>query len=125
MFIVAASKVCRKVLLPSLLASVEGHVVLAQKLDCKAVVYTPDTISIAQSISSGVPTVKLVEAPGFEELIDDSMLAPHYPYEKTFDESEWDPVFVVHTSGTTGTPKPVVYTQGHMSDYSLWEPSQK
>jgi acyl-CoA synthetase (AMP-forming)/AMP-acid ligase II len=35
-----------------------------------------------------------------------------YPYDKTFDEAEWDPLVVLHTSGSTGLPKPIVARQG-------------
>jgi acyl-coenzyme A synthetase/AMP-(fatty) acid ligase len=33
-----------------------------------------------------------------------------YPFEKTFAESRNDPVFVLHTSGSTGIPKPLTFT---------------
>ncbi|KAK7968053.1 uncharacterized protein PG986_002330 [Apiospora aurea] len=36
----------------------------------------------------------------------------HFPYDKTFDEAEWDPLCVLHTSGSTGHPKPVVVRNG-------------
>ncbi|KAJ0123869.1 nonribosomal peptide synthetase [Diaporthe amygdali] len=37
---------------------------------------------------------------------------PHFPYTKTFDEAEWDPFLVLHTSGSTGLPKPIIVRQG-------------
>ncbi|OIW26213.1 acetyl-CoA synthetase-like protein [Coniochaeta ligniaria NRRL 30616] len=36
----------------------------------------------------------------------------HFPYGKTAEEAEWDPLVVLHTSGSTGFPKPVVSRQG-------------
>ena len=33
-----------------------------------------------------------------------------FPYEKTFKEAAHDPIMIVHTSGTTGMPKPIVWT---------------
>jgi len=38
-----------------------------------------------------------------------------YPYHKTFEEGEWDPLMVLHTSGSTGFPKPVVCRQGMLA----------
>lgn len=37
---------------------------------------------------------------------------PHFPYNKTFEEGEWDPFSVLHTSGSTGLPKPIIVRQG-------------
>lgn len=33
-------------------------------------------------------------------------------YTKTFEEAEWDPLLILHTSGSTGLPKPIVVRQG-------------
>ncbi|KAK4447368.1 hypothetical protein QBC34DRAFT_440122 [Podospora aff. communis PSN243] len=38
-----------------------------------------------------------------------------YPYKKTFEEAEWDPLVLLHTSGSTGLPKPVVCRQGMLA----------
>ena len=36
----------------------------------------------------------------------------HYEYNKTFDEAAQDPFIVVHTSGSTGLPKPITLYHG-------------
>lgn len=38
-----------------------------------------------------------------------------FPYNKTFEEAEWDPLLILHTSGSTGLPKPVVVRQGMLA----------
>lgn len=40
---------------------------------------------------------------------------PHFPYNKTYEEAQWDPVVVLHTSGSTGFPKPIVARVGMIS----------
>jgi acyl-CoA synthetase (AMP-forming)/AMP-acid ligase II len=37
-----------------------------------------------------------------------------FPYNKSVEQSRWDPLVVLHTSGSTGTPKPIVVRQGAM-----------
>lgn len=39
----------------------------------------------------------------------------HYPFDKTFEEAEWEPLCVLHTSGSTGLPKPVLIRQGMLA----------
>ncbi|KAI1364341.1 hypothetical protein F5Y08DRAFT_217449 [Xylaria arbuscula] len=36
----------------------------------------------------------------------------HFPYDKTFEQAEWEPFVVMHTSGSTGLPKPVIARTG-------------
>ena len=38
-----------------------------------------------------------------------------YPYHKSFEEAEWEPLVVLHTSGSTGFPKPIVVRQGMLA----------
>ncbi|KAG5657624.1 hypothetical protein KAF25_007657 [Fusarium avenaceum] len=37
-----------------------------------------------------------------------------FPYNKSAEETQWDPLVVLHTSGSTGTPKPIVVRQGSL-----------
>lgn len=52
---------------------------------------------------------------------------PHFPYTKSFEQAEWDPLVVLHTSGSTGLPKPIVVRQGAMAvsdgfhNYPEWQ----
>ena len=39
----------------------------------------------------------------------------HYEYKKTFEEAAHDPFIVVHTSGSTGLPKPIILYHGGMA----------
>ena len=48
-------------------------------------------------------------------------IAPHYPCRKTFAEAKDEPWVIFHTSGTTGLPKKVTYTQCMMASIDLAE----
>jgi acyl-coenzyme A synthetase/AMP-(fatty) acid ligase len=43
-----------------------------------------------------------------------------YPYTKTFDEARQDPFVVLHTSGSTGFPKPVILTHGTLAHHDTF-----
>lgn len=40
---------------------------------------------------------------------------PPFPYNKTFEQGEWDPLLVLHTSGSTGLPKPITVIHGMLA----------
>ena len=52
--------------------------------------------------------MRVYQIPELQDLLDPDH--PHYPYEKTFDEARDKPLVALHTSGTTGFPKPVIWT---------------
>jgi len=55
--------------------------------------------------------MKTLQLPGVDELLDAKATEP-FPYGKTFNEAINDPFCVLHTSGTTGVPKPISWTHG-------------
>ena len=64
--------------------------------------------------------VDLISASGFEPIPIpslDTFLSPegevkHYPYTRSFEEAKHEPFAVLHTSGSTGLPKPIVLSHG-------------
>lgn len=38
-----------------------------------------------------------------------------FPFTKSFEDTKWDPVVVMHSSGSTGTPRPVTLVNGYFS----------
>lgn len=55
--------------------------------------------------------LRIMEIPTVAELLDASS-SPHYPYTKTYDEAMGDTFCILHTSGTTGLPKPIYLSNG-------------
>lgn len=48
--------------------------------------------------------------PELDYLLDDSLHIEPYPYAKSFEQAKHHPCLVIHTSGSTGMPKPVIWT---------------
>ncbi|KAJ4350267.1 uncharacterized protein N0V89_008888 [Didymosphaeria variabile] len=56
-------------------------------------------------------SLKQIALPSVEWCLD-ALSHKHYPYEKTWVEAKWDEILIIHTSGTTGLPKPIYHTNG-------------
>ena len=48
--------------------------------------------------------------PSLDDVLDPK-LVPHYPYLKDFESAKTDPYVILHTSGSTGLPKPIICSQ--------------
>ncbi|KAI1123318.1 nonribosomal peptide synthetase [Nemania abortiva] len=45
---------------------------------------------------------------------------PHFPYDKTFEDAECTPAIVLHTSGSTGLPKPFIAMHGLLTAFDAY-----
>lgn len=55
--------------------------------------------------------MKVLNVPELDELLDAEATEP-YAYDKAFDEAIHDPFCLLHTSGSTGLPKPIAWSNG-------------
>lgn len=95
--------------------SVEGQLRLFQATDCHVVAssaeFEPAVRSWAQQRA-----MKIFVLPEEKELLlNESVDVPHTPYEKDFAQAQWEPLVVLHTSGSSGFPKPIVLRNGLMA----------
>lgn len=105
----AVIKTGRKLLVPDGRVTDEGLKTLLDDVKAKVWISAEDDpngppVSLPKSLKQIVlPTV-------------DWCLTAHehvnYPYEKTWDEAKWEEILIIHTSGTTGLPKPIYHTNG-------------
>ena len=61
----------------------------------------------AESVRNDRSGMKVLTIPSFEHWLE--IKSPHYPYTKSYEEAKFDPICVLHSSGTTGFPKPIVW----------------
>jgi acyl-CoA synthetase (AMP-forming)/AMP-acid ligase II len=59
------------------------------------------------------------QIPELDDLLNLSDLAPLFPYNKTFEEAEKDPFVIVQTSGATGPPHLVTYTNASFATMDI------
>ncbi|KAK4106758.1 acetyl-CoA synthetase-like protein [Parathielavia hyrcaniae] len=111
--ILAAIKTGYKAFLPSPRNSTVAQKDLLTRLECRVLATTADPQPpFVSSILREYPVQTVVNIPPLDELLrlGASDHVRPYPYTKSFDAARHDPVFVLHTSGSTGIPKPMVYT---------------
>ncbi|TAQ86889.1 hypothetical protein B7494_g4804 [Chlorociboria aeruginascens] len=96
--------------------SVAGHLNVLQKSDCHIFLSSKNT-HVEHIYSQRVMQTAIV--PDLEELLDETPV-PMYPYNKTFEEARKDPCLVLHTTGSTGLPKPITWKLEILSTYEAW-----
>lgn len=60
--------------------------------------------------------MRVHQIPEVDELLGQKF--PHFPYEKSFEQARAEPLVVLHTSGTTGLPKPVIWTHDWAASFA-------
>ncbi|KAL1967402.1 hypothetical protein VTN77DRAFT_3187 [Rasamsonia byssochlamydoides] len=111
--LVAAIKIGRKVLFSSLLCGLEAHIHLVKATDCHTFLCAPSLLPLVEQIKEHQSPSRHVIVPELQDWLpeeDDDEEQPCYPYTKTWDDAKDDPCLIVHTSGSTGLPKIVTYT---------------
>jgi thioester reductase-like protein/acyl-CoA synthetase (AMP-forming)/AMP-acid ligase II len=110
-FILAGIKTGYKIFLDSPRNSREAHVHLFEKTQCSTLCI-PSHFSPPLVKDLAAAGIEVIEIPGLHHWLEDGE-GHHdkpYPYNKTFAEAASDPIAILHTSGSTGMPKPVVQT---------------
>jgi acyl-CoA synthetase (AMP-forming)/AMP-acid ligase II len=93
--------------------SIDGHLAVTDKCDCKLWILPSQRLgNVDQVLEKRPMTVRPL--PELLELLDEGDV-PIYAYMKTFDEARQDPFVVLHTSGSTGLPKPIVVPNGSLA----------
>ncbi|OKL63405.1 hypothetical protein UA08_01778 [Talaromyces atroroseus] len=102
----AATKTGRKIMLPSLRNTIPAQITLFERTNTRIILYGGELEKNLQSLFAAVPAIEKREALGYQELIDETSV-PHYEAQELSDEKLHEPIFLLHTSGSSGNPKPV------------------
>ena len=107
---IASMKVGYQLLLLSPRNSVAGHAHLIDKTNCH--VFLKGSTTSIDHILSERP-MKSFNVPELADLLQEKKV-PTYPFRKTFEEARNDPAIILHSSGSTGPPKPITLKQGSL-----------
>ncbi|GJC91514.1 Ochratoxin A non-ribosomal peptide synthetase [Colletotrichum higginsianum IMI 349063] len=121
-FLMAAVKTGHKVLFCSHFNSLAFNLSLCERTDCGAVLRSEGVDGPVDALLRVRPMREAL-VPTLDDLFNDNSaesLRP-YPYNRSYAEGMDDPVVVGHTSGTTGLPKPVAWTQRSFAVVGVWQ----
>ncbi|KAI9654966.1 MAG: hypothetical protein M1821_005719 [Bathelium mastoideum] len=105
--LLGAVKAGYKMVFPSLGYGIIGLKSLLARLECNTILTASDDAAIVSALKKSA-SYTFFTIPSLHELLENNF--EHYPYSKTFESARHEPLVVVHTSGTTGIPKPFIYT---------------
>lgn len=95
---------------PSPRNALDGQMNLFKELECHVIAFPSSQRSLVQPWLDR-RDMKALEVDSLDTWLDARPVAP-VAYSKNFEESQWDPALVLHTSGSTGFPKPIVIRVG-------------
>ncbi|RDW76106.1 hypothetical protein BP5796_06927 [Coleophoma crateriformis] len=111
----AAVKAGYQVLYSSPRNSVEGHMRVINHSDCNIWALPSQKIGNVEQILAR-KIFKVIHVPELEEFLDETVV-PVYPYERTWEQARFEPFMTLHTSGSTGLPKPIVVRHGLLTTF--------
>ncbi|KAI0412489.1 hypothetical protein F5X98DRAFT_354643 [Xylaria grammica] len=92
--------------------SLDIHLHLLEATGCEIFLLPPNfPLPVIPQILAARP-MRTLEIPGIQHWLDDGTDVPPFPYTKAFGEAKSDPFVILHTSGSTGLPKPITLTHG-------------
>ncbi|TGO61871.1 hypothetical protein BCON_0024g00750 [Botryotinia convoluta] len=103
---IALVKAGYKILLNSPRNSVEGHLNVIKQAECNIWLLPSHSTGNIREVLKARP-MTVLDCPELDFFLDE-IPVPHYAYNKTWAEASQEPTLVLHTSGSTGLPKPIV-----------------
>lgn len=88
-------------MLPSLRNTISAQKTLFERTNVRIILYGGELSKNLQPLFEALPEIKTREALGYKELLD-STIVPHYEAREITDENFNEPMFFLHTSGSSG-----------------------
>ncbi|KJZ74077.1 hypothetical protein HIM_06526 [Hirsutella minnesotensis 3608] len=97
--------------------SLDGQLSLLEATHCN-ILYYAETVQPMVQPWLDQRQMKAFQVPAMEAWLH-AETTP-FPYSRPFEQAQWEPLVVLHTSGSTGIPKPIVLRQGSLAVVDRW-----
>jgi thioester reductase-like protein len=86
--------------------------------------FSPEKHHIVSDLTGPSKSISALEVRSVTEMLNDNSNVKNYSFTSTYEEMEDKTAFIIHSSGTTGMPKPVSLTHGFLGtiDYGAFMP---
>ncbi|KAL2696913.1 hypothetical protein AAEP93_002208 [Penicillium crustosum] len=111
-FMLACQKTGYQPFLPSTRNSDEAYAHLLKTMKCTKFFFSEERQTRTLEIQGLVSTLDIFQIPTTKKILSDESGLRHYSYTKSYADAENDTTCIIHSSGTTGMPKPVYLTNG-------------
>ncbi|KAH8432734.1 putative NRPS-like enzyme [Aspergillus melleus] len=118
LFILASHKTGYKLLLPSTRLSNDAYEHILNATACKTFFFTTKYERRVSEIRDFRPGTLHVEVPSVDDVLMTVGVQP-YPFFKSYADAEDEVALIIHSSGTTGMPKPIPLTHGYWSTFEF------
>ncbi|KAF2472981.1 putative NRPS-like enzyme [Lindgomyces ingoldianus] len=125
-----------KVLLPSPRNPSATNLSLLGQTGCTKILYAAEVTPIVKQLNAINESLTILEVPSFQDMFQSTPSS--YPFGKIYDQVKNDPILILHSSGSTGLPKPITMTHATFAvldnernlpkvpgrrnrDYSIWD----
>ncbi|KAI1500716.1 hypothetical protein F5X99DRAFT_229647 [Biscogniauxia marginata] len=116
-WVIAAMKTGKCVIFPSLANQIPANQQFFKTVGAKTLIYAPEAVNLlAPLLSATKGAVDHIPSPTYDELLHNDA-TQLYPFEKSFDDLKDTRFMGLHTSGTSGHPKPIYWN--HMGVSTL------
>ncbi|KAL3473530.1 hypothetical protein BJX99DRAFT_272294 [Aspergillus californicus] len=118
----ASHKAGYNIFFPSTRLSNEAYNHVYDATATKVLLFSPAKEHLVTGLTGPAQAIRSLKVPTAEEMLDGTGV--HYDLTRTYEEMEDKVAFMLHSSGTTGMPKPIRLTHGFVStiDYGRFLP---
>lgn len=88
-------------MLPSLRNTIPAQITLFERTSTRIILYGSELEKNLQPLFAAVPAIEKRQALEYKEIIDETSV-PHYESRELSDEKFHEPMFLLHTSGSSG-----------------------